>query len=168
MKIIATKNNSILSKLIRWGLNEEASHIAFVFDNDTWLFQSNLLGVIPRLYPNFIKRTKTIIIDSIEYKMPLEDEEIIFQGLVKNLSESEYDYGGFLYFSWRVILYKFLKIKIPAINKWGKSNMYLCNELIEHLPTSLTGLPKGFKLDMTTPMQSMRILRRAKNAGSVY
>ena len=74
MKISFTKNNSILSKLIRWVFDEPASHVIFSFDDDKWIIHSNLIGVNIRYYSAFMKSGSTKIVDTLEYDLSLIEE----------------------------------------------------------------------------------------------
>jgi len=160
MKIIETKSHSILSILIRWAFGSKGSHILFSFDNDRWVVHSNLLGVNIRLFKNYIK--KCTIVDQLEYDMDPEAEEMIFQALLSETSEDDYDWPGFAYFTWRALLYKALHIPLPKRNAWGQAHMEICTEMIGRLPRWITDLPEGVDLGMTTPDEAMRILREAQ------
>lgn len=160
MKILESKSTSILSVMIRWAFNSKGSHILFAFDNDKWIVQSNLLGVNIRLYENYM--AKRSIVDVIVYDMSLDQEEAVFQALLKETSEDEYDYPGFAYFCWRALLYKFFKIGLPKKNSWGDAKMQLCTEMISRLPEWLTNIPQGVDLGITTPDMAMELLREAK------
>lgn len=160
MKIYETKANNLLSYLIIWCFSSKGSHILFSFDNDKWVVHSNLIGVNIRLFKNFMKNVQ--IVDCIEYQLDLIQEEQIFQTLLEETSEDSYDLPGFMYFAWRGVLFKLFQIQLPKINKWGKSKMHLCTEMIKKLPNWLTNLPDDIDLGMTTPDKAMLILKEAK------
>lgn len=159
MRIIETRGTSILSRMIVWALGCKGSHILFSFDDDKWIVQSNLLGVNIRLYKNFMKGVT--IVDSVEYKLDLLEEESIFQALLEQTSEDEYDWPGFAYFCLCALRYKLFKINLPTTNAWGQAHMEICTEMIRRLPPWLTNLPTGLDLGITTPDQAMKILKEA-------
>lgn len=163
MKIIETKSTNLLSILIRWALNCKGSHIAFVFDNDTWLIHSNLIGVNIRLYNAFFKaHLNTQIVDQIEIHLEPQDEEEVFQALIQNTSEQSYDWPGFTYFAFRALAFKLFKIPLPRKNAWGRSNMQLCTEMIRQLPTWITNIDPMMDLGIVSPDRAMEILREAQ------
>lgn len=161
MKIISTESQKILSKLIKYFLKSKASHIAFVFD-DKWVVHSNLIGVNIRLLDPWIKHNKIKVVEYINYDLTLLQEEQIFQAVIANTSEDDYDYLGFIYFAWRGILYRWFNQPLPKKNKWGKSNAYLCTEMVSQLPPWLTDIDPKLDLGMVTPDKLMRILRGAR------
>lgn len=147
----------MLSRAIRWTFREPASHVALVFDNDLWLVQSNLLGMNIRIFRPFIKKHR--IIDSIEYSLDLQKEEELFQSVIHLTAEQEYDWPGFLYFSWRGVLFRFFGRPLPETNALGRDEMNLCTEMVGRLPEWLTGIPKGTDLGIMTPWRLRNMLR---------
>lgn len=134
MKIIFTKGNSILSKLICWGLNEPVSHVAFVFD-DKIVFHSNLLGLHIEWFNTFKKKCQ--IIFEIDYNTDLENEEDIYQEVISINDGKSYDFAAFFYFIWRGFLYKFFNKPIPIVNKWNNEHQDLCVEVIRYFNKQL-------------------------------
>lgn len=160
MRIVETKSNSPLSCLIRWAFKSKGSHILFSFDNDRWVVHSNLLGVNIRLYKNFMK--SVTIVDELTYELSLEMEEQVFQSLLDQTSEDEYDYPGFFYFCWRALLFKLFNVPLPKKNEWGQAHMEICTEMIRKLPQWITNIPDDVDLGITVPDKAMTILREAK------
>lgn len=149
MKIIWTKSSLPLSKLIRWGLKEESSHIAIVFD-DKIVFQSNLFGVHIDWFNSFKK--KCTIVYEIEQKLPLEQEEAIYQAIINKDDGKSYDYKAFAYFIWCGILKKFFNKPLPAVNKWNNVDSFICVELLSLLPEG--SFPNQEKLPKDLSMMS--------------
>jgi len=162
MRIIFTRNSSILSWAIRWTFREPSSHVALVFDEDRWLVQSNLLGVNIRLFEPFMKKSGNEIVDSIEYSLTLDQEEELFQALLKRTSEQSYDWPGFAYFIFRGILYRMFGRPLPKKNAWGRADMQICTEMIREFPSWLVPGIDGVDLGITTPWTVRNILRGAK------
>lgn len=162
MRIISTESPKVLSKLIKYFLKTKSSHIAFIFD-EKWVVHSNLIGVNIRLLEPWLKHNKIKVNASIRYNLTLLQEEQIFQSLIEKTSEDDYDYLGFLYFAWRGILYRWFNIPLPKQNAWGKSNAYLCTEMVSQLPNWLTNLDPNLDLGMITPDNLIKILQGATN-----
>lgn len=131
MKLLWTKSSLPLSKLIRWGLKEPTSHFVIVFD-DKLAFHSNLSGTHIEWYNTFQKHCE--IVYEINYPLPLDKEEEVYQNILNSYNEKSYDYPGFLYFIWRGILFRFFNKPFPTKNPWGKEDSYLCTELATTLP----------------------------------
>lgn len=129
MKLIWTKGSSILSKAIIWGLDEPVSHFAVVFD-DKIVFHSNLLGTHLNWLDTFKKHSE--IVYTIEYKMTLEQEEAVYQNMIK-YDERPYDFPSFFYFGYCILKKKFFNTPIPRLNKYNKPTEFLCYELAEGL-----------------------------------
>lgn len=130
MKIIFTRSPLPLSKVIRWGLKEPVSHVAIVFD-DKLVFQSNLLGVgLEGIY----RLTKSAeIVYTIDVPLDAKAEEAVYQNLLEHYDGQPYDYGAFLYFSWRAALHRFFGTPFPAKNIWGSKSDFLCDGLLAAL-----------------------------------
>lgn len=157
MQIVFSRSKYPLSALIMWAFNEPVSHTAFVFD-DKWLFQSNLLGMNVHWLRTW-QKTSTVV-DCITYDLTIEQEEEIFQSLLDQYSDEEYDFCAFAYFGWRAFLLKFFGVPMPKTGRNGKG--YLCTEVAGLLPQWLTKLPKDVDLSITTPWQLRDILKAAK------
>lgn len=150
MKIVFSKNSSILSKLIRWVFDEPVSHMAIVFNEDSGcgvVFQSNLLGCHIMWLKSFYKKNNILIQKS--YGLPLELENSVWSDLVNKLDGKPYDYKGALYLLWRGLLHKFFRLPIPETNPWNDSGAYFCDELYEALPDIFDEVEGG--VSMRTP-----------------
>lgn len=131
MRIVFTKSNLIGSKLIRWGLNEPTSHVAFVFD-EKLVIHSSLNGVELAWFNTFCK--KNDIVFHLKYDLPLEQEEEIYQSILNNYDSSGYDYKAYFYFAWCILKMKLFKTPLPKSNAWGSKGSFLCTEMITTLP----------------------------------
>lgn len=156
MKIVWVKGSLLLSKLIMWGLKEPVSHMAIVFD-DKIVFHADLLGVRLAWYPSFLKTHEVIY--TMEFNLPLEQEEEVYQSIITANDGKGYDYGAFIYFFWRGLLRRFLNIPMPTTNPWGSKDRYLCDEMVEILPDYI--IPKSVKemdIGMKSPYQVYLLL----------
>lgn len=143
IQIVFTKNNSCLSKLIRWLSNEPVSHAAIIFDKKI-VFESNLYGTHPKWFCSFIK--KNIILLSLDLKMTLEQEEDIYLQ-IPQYDAKPYDFGALFYMIYRGLLYKLFNLPIPRTNLFGREDQFLCVELAKILDPTLENL------DTITPYQ---------------
>lgn len=144
--LLFTKNSSFLSKEIRWLTNTPVSHFAIAFDK-ALLFQSNLLGVqINSLY-SFLKHSEVV------FQIPLEttndEDNKIYDDIVKIYDDKEYDFKAFKYFGYRLFLYKLFKTPLPSENPYNDDRKYLCTELGEIIPERFA--PRPPSLSITLP-----------------
>lgn len=126
MRLIWTKNTSILSKSIRWLFNEPVSHFAIVFDNSL-VFHSNLLGVHLAWFNYF--KNKNDIIYSKEIILDIENEEKFYRKIVDKYYGKNYDFKAFFYFAYRGLLKKFFNIPVPDKNTFQDNDEFLCTGL---------------------------------------
>ena len=134
MKVLLTTTRKPLSRLIRWGLGEPASHMAFVFDSEI-VIHSYFTGLRIDSYNDFVsdQQIKKILNIGIDKK----SESNIKKNLLKSIGTKAYDYGAILYYAWRVLLKKLFNMSIPKKNKWQSSEAYLCTEIVKYLPDSI-------------------------------
>lgn len=140
MKLLFTKNNLPLSKLIRWGLKEPCSHFVIEFDNKI-VFHSNLMGTHIQWSETFRKNSEVVC--SINYDLPLEQEEAIFQSILNKADGKGYDFKAFAYFIWRAFLYRVFGCTFPKRNKWEEDGKFLCTGLSVELPLDVFPKMKG-------------------------
>lgn len=138
MRILFTKNNTLLSRLIRHVTGEDVSHC--VLEVHGWLVHSNLYGVHAELPQDF----KSDVVYSVE--VPYNPEGVIralaaYQGRM-------YDFGALLYLGLRVLC-----PWLPKKNLWRSSGMFLCTEWI-------TAVLNGKEDSMITPYQLYERLKQ--------
>lgn len=160
MKLIWTKSNKLLSIFIRWGLNTDCSHFAIVFNSPAGglLFESNLLGTHPKFYKNYKKHVT--IVHEIDLNIDIETENLIWDKVVDEYDGKPYDYPAFIYFIFRAVLKKLFKIPFPKKNKWGRNDMFICDELYE-IPYK-NKISPDLKIDLaiTPPHEVYEILQK--------
>lgn len=159
MKIIFSKNNLILSKLIRWGLKEDCSHVGIVFDSGL-IFHSNLLGAHLQWFEDFKRHNE--IVHELEYKIDEFSEEVLFNDIVAKYDGKTYDFSSFLYFIYRGALWKFFNKPFPSINPYNKKNQFLCTEMVLLLQDSVLPELKGADLSLTSPYKLYEMLNKNK------
>lgn len=147
MRIIFTRNSTLLSKIIRAGLKEPVSHVAIVFD-DKIVFHSNLKGTHIEWFNEFKK--KSDVVYTLSYDLSLEEEEAIYQSVIdKNISKP-YDFSAFLFFAYRAFMHKVFGTDYPITNPANKSWAWICVEAVGSLPEKFQ--PKTpIDLSMTSP-----------------
>lgn len=137
MRLVFTKSNLPLSKLIRWVTKEDCSHFLFVFDNGL-AFESNLLGTRPVFFvPD---ERHFVIVHELKVSCPQEIEDKIWKSVINNYADRKYDYTGFLYLGLWILISRITGLKKPVRNKWSRKGTYFCDELYDCLD-GVPGLP---------------------------
>lgn len=153
MRILLTTTRKPLSRLIRWGLGEPATHMAFVFDGEI-VIHSYFTGLRIDSYTDFITKHQTK--KMLNIGIDREVESNIKRRLLRNIGTKAYDYGAILYFGWRVLLQKTFGLDIPKKNKWQSSEAYLCTEIVKYLPEELK---PDLDFEITSPLKLYRLIR---------
>jgi len=153
MIFMFTTSNMPASKLIRWGLNEPASHFAIMFNNGIVCHQS-FTGFTIDWYPHWKKRN-VIVKRLTPHRQTIGGDRDLMTLLATKFAGKKYDYLGFLYFSWRAFLRKFFRLPLPPINRLGDDPSVLCTGLGKEIANQL---PKYFSydtrdFDIITPYQ---------------
>lgn len=154
MKLLFTKNNTIFSKLIRYGLKEPVSHVVLQFNNGT-IIHSDSFGVSIQWSNDYLKKNKVLF--SIDYKVNVSDEEII-EHIMNNVASRSYDFAAVMYFTWSVLLYK-ISGKWKTHNEWNDKNNYMCTEMVQLLPGKIQDVLEGYDLSITSPYKLYNILK---------
>jgi len=145
MKLLWSNCNLPLSTIIQLATGQKESHFSIVF-NDKLVIQSNLYGVGLAWFNSF--RKKHNIINEITVICPLEKEEEVFSNIMDQFDGKNYDFFALLYFGWSILKNRIFHTPMPKVNKWGRADWYLCNEIYACLPSWL--VPK-IEMDMVTP-----------------
>jgi len=149
MKFQWSKSGSVLSKTIRWGLNEPVSHFSFSFDNFL-VIHFDLLGIEIHGRNKFLNKHE--IIFEIDPGYTQAEEEELYYKIVKNYDDRDYDYKAFAYFGYRIFLYKLLCEPIPKTNPYNDGKALICVEEAGLLPNwdELT-IDNPIDLSITSP-----------------
>jgi hypothetical protein len=137
MIFLFTKSGKIGSKLIRWGLNARTSHFAIGFDctEDGFgvVLHSHYSGVHLSWYDDFARKNE--IVYKLKPKKPfsLQEEEELYQSLLKNYYGKGYDIEALAYFSYVGLLHRLFKKPLPDTNPFDSSDKYLCVEIYKGL-----------------------------------
>jgi hypothetical protein len=168
MRIIAVKSNAIGSRFIRWGIGEDASHLAIAFNDNTFL-HSYLNGVELLTLPEFEKH-KYIETDSV--LLTVSDEKLFKEKMIRKLVKADYDYGAFIYFGYRAALKKLFRVKMPQTG-FDDRDRFICTEVIYALAETYSELTKDFalfwsgSLSITTPLGAVQYLKGVIKNGKV-
>lgn len=126
-----TKPKNPISKLIRWGLDEEMSHFAMCFFpqyGGVVVEQVIAGGFTVSWLPHYVKKNK--VTHCLQPKtLSHEDEVKLFIATMTRFSGTKYDFGSFVYFGWRAFLRKFFKKPLPDVSQWGRKRDTLCTGL---------------------------------------
>lgn len=156
MKILFTKSNNIVSKIIRYVLNEPVSHVVLQFENGM-IIHSDFLGVsIQWQKEYFSRKIKNEALYSIEYNCEVSDEELI-KIIMDSVASKPYDFKAVSYFTLCSLLHKFTGIRITR-NEWNNKNEYICTEMVELLPGKIQSVLKNVDLSITSPYRLYKIL----------
>ena len=146
ISVVWTSSDKVGSRLIRWATGAAASHVAFVLDSRLVMHSTFSKGVHLQWLQNFLKGRDIIYrIDFIS--MPLKLEEAVYLELISTESRN-YDFGAFIYLSYRYVLHKWFKRPLPKTNNMASSNADICLELLSALNAAGIELPR---LDTSHP-----------------
>jgi len=149
MKFQWSKSGSVLSKTIRWGLNEPVSHFSFSFDN-LLVIHSDLLGIEIHGHNKFLKKHEVVY--EIDPGYTKEEEDELYYRIVKNYDDRGYDFKAFAYFGYRVILYKTIREPIPTTSRFNDGRSFICTEMAGLLPNwDLITQYNPIELSVTSP-----------------
>lgn len=160
MRIIFTTNQIIGSTLIRWVTGQPASHVAFVFD-DKVVIHSSLFGIDLKWFKTYQKHNK--IIEEIVIPLRSSSEEKVWQTLMDQHDETQYDFGAVVYQALFRIL-GLIGIKLPMVNIWADRNHDMCVEVYGTL-SKIINLPKIENLEMMSAYDLFLALKKAQVSG---
>lgn len=150
MIILFTRNNTVLSRIIRGITGEEVSHCAICISD--YVIHINLLGLQVQHVVDFSQNN--IVVDSIPIHGPAPaDIAELLEKLVGN-GRMGYDYLGLLYLGLRYLLPGL----VPKQNLWQVSGMFLCTEFV-------TNFLDGREASTTTPGQLALYLKDINENG---
>jgi hypothetical protein len=126
MKILFVKSNKFGSRLIRWGLGEDCSHVAVWFESLKKALHSYGAGITELSEEDFFK------INTIVHQIPVSipSEEIFYYAFKAATAKIPYDYSALCYFAYRGCLKKFFNVPFPKENALDKRSKFLCTEAI--------------------------------------
>lgn len=123
VQVLFCSSGSVLSEAIKYFTEEPVSHVALLVDKK-WVVHSNLRGVHVQIYSNFLKTYDIYAMtDPVPTDTPIEL-------LLAENSFKGYDVLAILYLGLRFFLKKVLKFRLPKVNLWQSTGMYMCTEWV--------------------------------------
>ena len=158
----ALKSDRLASRVIRFGLGEDASHLAIGFMDKIWHSSVNGVEVLkPTAILNY-QISSYVILPADEY----QERRICYE--LTSHDPSGYDWRAFVYFSWRALLKVSLGIPIPDRGPEDEDR-FLCVEALYtflEVYSQVTGrtieLP-GRMLSVMSPIECLEWLGRSFN-----
>jgi hypothetical protein len=126
MEIIFTRQNGVISKLIRKITGEEVSHVAFIYMQN--VYHSTHAGAAICTLKKF--REKSEIVHRV--KLP-KKYDLCFHYRFAQIEGATYDLPAAIYAGWRILLNKTLGLPIPELNKFNFKDAYICTELAQKI-----------------------------------
>jgi hypothetical protein len=163
IRMVGTTSNLAFSRLIRWGLGTDTTHVALIIDEFDMVYHSNIFGTHLELKRKFFKQNKI----TCQVELPIApDMEYEFIKLFTNsINPWAYDWWGLSYFAWRGLLRKLFRIPLPKRNKWQLNNCLLCVEvgyMIAWAYKAVTGkkiIGDKVDLSMTAPKDLINLVK---------
>ncbi len=174
MKILAVKSDKIGSKIIRWGIDEPASHIVIEFPLSQVAYHSYIFGIEAKWGHELRKHYK--IVGEIDLKISPQVEKKCLDIFRESIPRKQhYDYGAIIYFGWCALMHKLFNRPYPRLNDWNEDEGFLCTEIIYLLATALAKeaaimiLPDNHDLAITKPWETINLIaERLKKCGAQY
>lgn len=168
MNFLFVKSEKLGSRIIRWGTDEPASHLAVEFEREGVVYHSYGTG-IQRVWDYTFKNDYEVVA-SVTIPTTEIQEKYIENYLKRSSTYQKYDYMALCYFAFRAALHKFLGISMPTQNTLNVPDNDLCTELAYLAAEGLVKaggpmiLPEGRDLAITTPWQFKKLLQLKLNA----
>jgi len=159
MIFLFTKSDKVGSKLIRWGLSTDISHLAiledYLPDDLSLVIESRMLTGVDITWLRSFEKHSTIVKAYRAKEMePLESVRL-FQKVSLSIGGADYDIKGVGFLAASVIIcIKLLGKELPTENKWADKDDFYCSETLRAIKKELLAL--GVNLDkfanqMVTP-----------------
>lgn len=138
IELLFTTSDYKFSRLARWALDSDCSHFAVRFDRRV-IFHSNFLGVHIEPWDTFKQHNAVVHCLTINTTPSLEQEEELWQRLIRLNYGQPYDYGAMLFLGLNLIGKRLFNLPLSKNNLWMAKESFICTELLE----SLSGLKLG-------------------------
>lgn len=157
MRFIGSKSNTVGSHLIRSVTGSKSSHFLMVFDEKLVLHSKLISGVGLEWFDTW-KKHNTIVWE-YPLALPVTKEEEIYQSILFNYDDKDYDYMAFMYWPVAILKHRLLGRPMPKVNHWGSGRGVLCTGLYASLPSWLVGSLTERELEMTSPDKLGEIIK---------
>lgn len=169
MIFLFTKSNTIGSKLIRWGLDDEVSHFALIDTrrpsiNSMVLHSTLKKGVHITGIRQFLQHNEVVYAWGTKGGTNKEHMQY-FSRLHTALYRKDYDIKGVSFLAASVIVcIKVLGTELPSENKWADKKDFYCSEVL-HETAFFLGQYSDIKLDtfskqMLTPGRALQLFKK--------
>lgn len=162
MRLLATKNKLPLSVLIRFGIQEEGSHVIAGFWGSTAI-HSNLVGVRLEYLPYLLKQHT--IVKELDLPLKPQYEREVYNSILSVAYKNDYDIPGLLFWAYRIILKRLFGRPLPVKNLWSKDGLYLCTGIVAAAPAWLIGETCQKEFEMKTPLAVLEVIEERFKAG---
>lgn len=126
MRFLGTSSNSISSKLIEWGLEEDISHFAIRFGD--LVVDSDFQGFDVDIYERWAKGRQIKYDLEPKQFISYQDENDILRFTLREYAGDDYDKSAVAYFALRAIQRRLFNRPLPKRNPWNTSNP-ICVEI---------------------------------------
>lgn len=152
MRILGTRKDCCISKLICELTEEPISHVALEFPAVGYIIHSNMMGV-HRVDSNKFRRENRVIATATPYVETADEageiEEV--SKILEKWGKAKYDRGAFVFLGICLWLRRHFNIPLPKSNLWQTTGMFLCTEFVSNKINQKEN-------SMMTPWQLMRSL----------
>lgn len=124
--ILAVRSDAVGSQVIRWGLREDASHLAIQVNES--VFHSSVHGVAEVGLADFMDLYETV--RGVAVKVTDRQADGIESELRALCGHVRYDYTALAYFAWRAALKRALDLPIPSRSLGDRRDAMLCVEAL--------------------------------------
>ena len=150
MIILFTRNDNLSSKIVRFVVGEDVSHVALQIG--PFVVHSDLFGIKVEHGVHYLQKNQ--VVRKLIFK-----NTVCIDDIVNKHWDKKYDFKGMLYLGWRAMLKKIFRIPFPDTNRFGKDNAYMCTEVLEFVRYDrIAEALEGVNLDTVTPHQLYKIL----------
>lgn len=166
MIFLFTKSNLPGSKVIRWGLNTDVSHMAVmrsITPRDTSIvLESRLLSGVDVTWLRRNLSKNQVVTALIPRYAPEARLNAVFDEMISNVGGEGYDWKGVSFIAAAAIVFmKLLKRELPPENKWADKNDSFCSEVLFGAAEWLESLNvdlKKYDSQMVTPDRARELL----------
>lgn len=147
MKIIFTKSPSFISRFIRWGLDEQTSHVAIQMGD--FICDSGVKGVDVNFHKQFFSDGSVVV-----WEIPLDGllnskKQKEFKQWMAEREGQKYDFFSYIWWCYVGLKKKIFGTQITGPNKTGRKNALICTEILE--PLKGVALPENAHLEGWSP-----------------
>jgi len=159
IRVVAVKANSRAAKIIQFGLNEQASHLAVDFGGS--VIHSHMQGV--HAVGSIAFWDTYQLVDQTIFDLGTNFEKTIYDSMIMDIGGEPYDVPAFVYFTYRAALRRFFNVAFPEKNKGQLRDAYLCVGVLKSLLKAfekISGKPIALTdFEMLSPLKCVKFLR---------